>query len=147
MKLVSSFILASALGSAAAAQQQAPLQKNARPNIVVVLTDDQDLHMDSIDYMPLLKKNVIDHGTFYKRHFCSTAICCPSRATLWTGRNAHNTNVTDVFPPYGKFEENIINGPQLISDRRILKIREPRLEQELATTLVARRRLQHLLHG
>jgi N-acetylglucosamine-6-sulfatase len=51
--------------------------------------------------MPLLKKHVIEHGTFFKSHYCSTAVCCPSRVTLWTGRNAHNTNVTDVFPPYG----------------------------------------------
>jgi hypothetical protein len=83
---------------------QHPILHNGdeRPNIVVILTDDQDLHMDSVDYMPLLKKHVIDHGTFYKHHYCSTAICCPSRVTLWTGRNAHNTNVTDVFPPYGR---------------------------------------------
>jgi len=79
-----------------------PHFKGARPNIVVILTDDQDLHMQSIDYMPLLKKYIIDHGTYFKRHYCSTAICCPSRVTLWTGRNAHNTNVTDVFPPYGQ---------------------------------------------
>lgn len=84
------------------ALEQAPLKQDERPNIVVILTDDQDLHMDSVEYMPLLKKHVIDYGTFYKRHYCSTAICCPSRVTLWTGRNAHNTNVTDVFPPYGQ---------------------------------------------
>lgn len=83
--------------------EQIPLKPDARPNIILVLTDDQDLHMQSVDYMPLLKKHVIDRGTFYKRHYCSTAICCPSRVTLWTGRNAHNTNVTDVFPPYGQF--------------------------------------------
>jgi hypothetical protein len=83
------------------ALEQATLRQGVRPNIVVILTDDQDLHMDSIDYMPLLKKYIIDHGTFYKRHYCSTAICCPSRVTLWTGRNAHNTNVTDIVPPYG----------------------------------------------
>lgn len=87
-----------------ALNHQVPLgEKDGRPNIVVILTDDQDLQMDSIDYMPLLKKHVIDHGTFYKSHYCSTAICCPSRVTLWTGRNAHNTNVTDVFPPYGAY--------------------------------------------
>ena len=84
------------------ALEQAPLKQDERPNIVVILTDDQDLHMDSVEYMPWLKEHVIDHGTFYKRHYCSTAICCPSRVTLWTGRNAHNTNVTDVFPPYGQ---------------------------------------------
>ena len=89
------------LAVAIRALDQVPLKPATRPNIIVVLTDDQDLHMDSVNYMPLLKKHVIDHGTFYKRHYCSTAICCPSRVTLWTGRNAHNTNVTDVFPPYG----------------------------------------------
>lgn len=83
---------------------QVPFKDYSRPNIVVILTDDQDLHMDSLGYMPLLKKYVTDKGTFFKHHYCSTAICCPSRVTLWTGRNAHNTNVTDVFPPYGQYD-------------------------------------------
>lgn len=77
-------------------------QSASRPNIVLILTDDQDLHMDSVDYMPYVKEHLIDHGTFYKRHFCTTALCCPSRATLMTGKAAHNTNVTNVVPPYGK---------------------------------------------
>lgn len=103
MKLVNGLTLALTV-SAVALEQQLPLQNaDQRPNIVVILTDDQDLHMDSISYMPLLKKHIIDQGTFYKSHYCTTAICCPSRVTLWTGRNAHNTNVTDVFPPYGKY--------------------------------------------
>lgn len=72
-----------------------------KPNIVFVLTDDQDLHMQSLDYLPLVKKHLTDQGTFYKRHYCTTAICCPSRVSLWTGKLAHNTNVTDVNPPYG----------------------------------------------
>lgn len=72
-----------------------------RPNIIFVLTDDQDLHMDSLDYMPHLKEHIIDKGTLFKRHFCTTAICCPARVSLWTGMLAHNTNVTDVNPPYG----------------------------------------------
>jgi N-acetylglucosamine-6-sulfatase len=103
MKL--SLIIACGLVSTINGLGQHPLvlTEREKPNIVVILTDDQDLHMDSVDYMPLLKKHVIDHGTFYKHHFCSTAICCPSRVTLWTGRNAHNTNVTDVFPPYGEY--------------------------------------------
>lgn len=95
--------LALATATTLNALEQVALEQDERPNIIVILTDDQDLHMDSVDYMPLLKRHVIDHGTFYKRHYCSTAICCPSRVTLWTGRNAHNTNVTDVFPPYGQF--------------------------------------------
>lgn len=76
--------------------------RGKKPNIVFVLTDDQDLHMQSLDYMPLIKKHLIDKGTLYKRHYCTTAICCPARVSLWTGKLAHNTNVTDVSPPYGE---------------------------------------------
>lgn len=73
----------------------------SRPNVVFILTDDQDLHMDSLDYMPLLKKHLIDQGTQYNNHYTTTAICCPARVSLWTGKAAHNTNVTDLQPPYG----------------------------------------------
>src|SRR5687768_3458661 len=72
-----------------------------RPNIIFVLTDDQDLHMNSLEHTPLIKKQLIDQGTLYKRHFCTTAVCCPSRASIFTGKLAHNTNVTDLNPPYG----------------------------------------------
>lgn len=82
-----------------------------QPNILFVLTDDQDLHMNSVEYMPLLRviappklsfipgltsvcfqKHIIEQGTTFAKHFCTVAICCPSRANLWTGHAAHNTN-------------------------------------------------------
>lgn len=73
-----------------------------RPNFIFILTDDQDLYLDSLDYTPLTLKHLKQKGTFFKNHFVTTALCCPSRVSLWTGRQAHNTNVTDVSPPYGK---------------------------------------------
>ncbi|KAI0020296.1 alkaline-phosphatase-like protein [Xylariomycetidae sp. FL0641] len=88
-----------------------PVSPNtAKPNIVFILTDDQDLHMQSLDYMPLLKKHITDRGTFFKRHFCTVSLCCPSRVTLWTGKAAHNTNVTNVTPPYGGYPKFISQG-------------------------------------
>jgi arylsulfatase A-like enzyme len=72
-----------------------------KPNIVFILTDDQDLHMNSLDYTPLTRKYLLDEGTFFKHHYCTVALCCPSRVSLWTGKAAHNTNVTDVNVPYG----------------------------------------------
>lgn len=72
-----------------------------RPNFIFILTDDQDLHMQSLDYLPLIKQHLIDRGTLYNNHFCTTAVCCPARVSLWTGKAAHNTNVTDILPPYG----------------------------------------------
>ena len=70
----------------------------SRPNIVFILTDDQDLHMNSLDYVPLIKKHIIDRGTLFTKHFCTTAICCPARVSILSGKLAHNTNVTDVNP-------------------------------------------------
>ncbi|KAF2864021.1 alkaline phosphatase-like protein [Piedraia hortae CBS 480.64] len=92
------------------AKTQQPLGNGQQPNIVFILTDDQDLHMDSLKYMPLLKKHIIDHGTSFTRHYCTNALCCPSRVSLWTGKAAHNTNVTDVNPPYGGYPKFISQG-------------------------------------
>ncbi|OTA89840.1 hypothetical protein M434DRAFT_78839 [Hypoxylon sp. CO27-5] len=66
--------------------------------------------MNSLDYMPFVHKHLIDHGALFKRHFCTTALCCPSRVTLWTGKAAHNTNVTNVVPPYGGYPKFINQG-------------------------------------
>ncbi|KAI0876424.1 arylsulfatase-like protein [Hypoxylon argillaceum] len=82
----------------------------SRPNIVFILTDDQDLHMNSLDYMPFVKKHLTNHGTSFRKHFCTTALCCPSRVSLWTGKAAHNTNVTDVQPPYGGYPKFVSQG-------------------------------------
>ena len=74
-----------------------------RPNIVFILADDQDARLGSLGYMPSVQKNLIDQGTHFQSHYCTVAWCCPSRVSLWTGKTAHNTNVTNVKPPYGKF--------------------------------------------
>lgn len=75
---------------------------SGKPNIIMVLTDDQDVHMHSLDYMPFVQKYLINEGTTFTRHYCTIAVCCPSRASLLTGMAAHNTNVTDILMPYGK---------------------------------------------
>lgn len=81
-----------------------------KPNILFVLTDDQDWHMHSLDYMPLLHKYMINEGTLFEKHYCTVSVCCPSRVNLWTGRAAHNTNVTDLFPPYGGYPKFVKEG-------------------------------------
>lgn len=73
-----------------------------KPNFILIMTDDQDLHLDSLDYQQAVQKHFAQEGTWYKKHFCTVALCCPSRVSFLTGKAAHNTNVTDVAAPYGK---------------------------------------------
>lgn len=82
--------------------EQEHIKPARAPNIVFIITDDQDLELDSVHYMPLLQQHLKNKGTFFRNHFVTTALCCPSRVSLWTGKQAHNTNVTDVSPPYGE---------------------------------------------
>lgn len=102
MKWHSAAVALLSLRNFQAEAQQIPLRaEDKRPNIVFILTDDQDVHLSSLYYMPLVRKHILEKGTYFNKHYCTTAVCCPSRATLWTGKAAHNTNITDVNPPYG----------------------------------------------
>jgi arylsulfatase A-like enzyme len=68
------------------------------------------VHLNSLEYMPFVHKHLLEQGTYFNKHYCTTAVCCPSRVTLWTGKAAHNTNITDVNPPYGKSDWGRIDG-------------------------------------
>lgn len=122
--------------------------KDRPKNVVFILSDDQDAAMDSVSYMPLLRKHLAEQGTTYANHFTTTAICCPSRVSLWTGKQPHNTNVTDVNPPYGKHLDPRLNlpAPLTVSPRRISKVHCSGPEQQLSPRMASRGRLQYLLY-
>jgi N-acetylglucosamine-6-sulfatase len=94
---------------------------DSRPNFIVILTDDQDQQMNSLKYMKGVQGNLIQEGTTFPYHYCTVSVCCPSRANMWTGKAAHNTNVTDLRPPYGLTLGNA-RSVDLIAHRRISKI-------------------------
>jgi arylsulfatase A-like enzyme len=74
----------------------------AKPNLVIILTDDQDL--SSLQYMPKTLQLLGQQGMTFRNHFVPLSLCCPSRATLLTGLYAHNHKVYTNFPPDGGFE-------------------------------------------
>ncbi|PNS16008.1 ABC transporter G family member [Sphaceloma murrayae] len=89
-----------------------------RPNIIFIITDDQDSLLRSLDYQPAVKQQFREQGTYFEKHYCNIAVCCPSRVSLLTGKHAHNTNVTDVRLPFGgypKFVSEGLNGNWLPS--------------------------------
>lgn len=81
-----------------------------KPNFIFIITDDQDVRLNSLDYQPVVQKELIQKGTTFSKHYCTIAICCPSRVSLLTGRTAHNTNVTDVAAPYGGYNKFVSEG-------------------------------------
>jgi N-acetylglucosamine-6-sulfatase len=74
-----------------------------KPNIIMILTDDQDRRLGSLDYMPNLQRLVLAQGLTNTNHYGTVALCCPARATLLRGQAAHNTNITHVGGPGGGY--------------------------------------------
>jgi arylsulfatase A-like enzyme len=68
-----------------------------RPNVLVFITDDQ--RADSMGAMPLTSKWFKEEGRWYPNAFALTPVCCPSRASIFSGRFTHNHKVKQ-FTPY-----------------------------------------------
>lgn len=88
------------------AQTGAAQEPPEKPNVLVIITDDQDVN--SLRYMPRLQKNLVERGTTFANSFATTATCCPSRASFLTGRYSHNHRIYNNYYPVGgavKFRE------------------------------------------
>lgn len=83
MARFASAVLASALLAVAAGA-------SGKPNIIFVLTDDQDLILDSTSATPGINSLIFDSGVVLEHGIVSTPICCPSRTISVSGRYSHN---------------------------------------------------------
>lgn len=73
-----------------------------RPDVVIVLTDDQ--RWDSVGTMPFTRRALVGPGVSFAEAFVVNPLCCPSRASLLTGLYSHSTNVYRQVAPYGRLE-------------------------------------------
>ncbi len=60
------------------------------PNVLIIVTDDQ---RGGLEVMPRTRRWFARGGTRFARAFATTPVCCPSRASIFTGRYAHNHGV------------------------------------------------------
>jgi N-acetylglucosamine-6-sulfatase len=90
-------VIATASHSAPTTPQKASL----RPNVVVILTDDQDRR--SLRVMGDTRRLLARRGVTFANAFATYPVCCPSRATFLTGRYAHNHGVMSNDTPRGGY--------------------------------------------
>ena len=60
------------------------------PNIVFILTDDQDITLGGMSMMPKTSSLLVDKGLSFNNAFVHSPICCISRASYLSGRYVHN---------------------------------------------------------
>ena len=70
---------------------------SGRPNILIIVTDDQ--RTGSLRQMPRTQELFKKQGVNFPNAFAHTPVCCPSRASIMSGRYTHNHNVR-YFEPY-----------------------------------------------
>ncbi len=89
-----------AVGAGSEPSASARLAPQARPNVIVILTDDQTVAELSSESMPQTMRDLAGHGTTFTAGIVSSPLCCPSRAGFLTGQYPHNSGVFDNEPGY-----------------------------------------------
>ena len=72
----------------------------ARPNLLVIMTDDLDQPtfdlMLKSGWLPNIQRELVDAGTTFDNSYVTDPVCCPSRATYFTGQYAKNHGILSV---------------------------------------------------
>ena len=68
----------------------------SRPNILLIITDDQE--KTSMRAMPQTRKLFKRQGVDFNHGYVTTPLCCPARATMYSGLYAHNHGIITNNP-------------------------------------------------
>jgi len=82
-----------------AAAPAAP-KDDTEPNIVFILTDDLSWNLINRRFTPHIAA-LARRGETFDHYFVTDSLCCPSRATIFTGDFPHDTHVKSNTRPHG----------------------------------------------
>ena len=74
---------------------------SARPNVLLIVTDDQREGTVRPQIMPRTHRALVEKGFRFTNSFITNAWCCPSRASILSGQYSHTNGVWTVGGPYG----------------------------------------------
>jgi len=81
-------------------QPQAILaQTPGPPNMVLILSDDQ--RSTTLKYESTVWGELFTHGVKFNNAIVPNSLCCPSRASILTGKFSHSTGIYTNTPPLG----------------------------------------------
>lgn len=106
-------VLAALVSVLATAPAEARTTVPPRPNIVVVMTDDQAF--SELRAMTLTQEWISNQGAAFENFYVSYALCCPSRAAFLSGQYSHNNGVLGNEALAGKW-----GGYQALRNKRNL---------------------------
>ena len=91
------FLAGTALGLAAAPTAAPQTGPSARPNVVLIMTDQQSNSALGANGNPYLKTPAMDslvaEGVSFLQSYCTYPVCSPARSSIMTGRMPHETGV------------------------------------------------------
>ena len=71
-----------------------------RPNLLVIMVDDLDQPTFDLmlrsGWLPNIQRHIADAGVHFDNSYVSDAVCCPSRATYFTGQYPQNHGILSV---------------------------------------------------
>ncbi|CAA9385228.1 MAG: Choline-sulfatase [uncultured Rubrobacteraceae bacterium] len=77
--------------AASAPRRTAATAQARRPNILLIMTDDQPHY--TIENMTFLQRRLIAAGTRFDNAYVATPVCGPARGSVLTGKWSHNTGL------------------------------------------------------
>jgi N-acetylglucosamine-6-sulfatase len=102
LALGASVLLALVLGKPGGVAGAASAGFDTRPNIVVVMTDDQ--RTDDLEVLRRVRRRLAGEGVSFNNYYATFPLCCPSRVSFLTGQYSHNHGIVSNVPPDGGFQ-------------------------------------------
>jgi len=73
-----------------------------RPNILLLVSDDQQMATFTRALMPSVFSDLVDAGERFDRFYVNSSLCCPSRSEILTGLTEQHTGVDDNNVPLNR---------------------------------------------